>query len=823
MRRKGLAPLPLLLLCILCFSQPRSLPAVRTLYPPRIDGDLGDSCWQSAPLAKDFIQNFPVFGKPASQRTVVRILYDDDAIYVGAYLYDDPALIRRQLTARDGENRQDVDYFSVFFDTYDDQQNGFQFTVTSANVQSDARLGPNLSGDFGDYGDKTWDAVWSSSVGMRPDGWVVEMRIPYLSLRFARRDVQRWGLQLMRSTRRNNETTFWNPVDPHLNGFVNQFGKLTDLRDIRPPLRLSFSPYLTTGYQALPEAGGYTHTWLRNGGMDVKYGINESFTLDATLIPDYGQVVSDDIINNLSPFEVKFQENRPFFTEGTELFNKAGLFYSRRVGAVPPGYYPMKDSVASDASLRLLKNPSVTQLYNAIKFSGRTRSKLGIGLFNAVTAPMYARIRNQNTGEESRVQTSPLTDYNILVLDQALRGQSYLTFTNTHVARSGDNRQANVSALDLAWYDRRNLHALTAAARYSKIYGSQRYDGFNTQVKYGKVSGNWQYYLLNNIESDHYDPTDLGYLEAPNEVNYRGSLSYTQYTPTPRLIYYSYSFQPKLLYAFQPYAFSRLDLVGTATWVFHNFWDITLSTDVTPLPAHDFFELRTPGRYLAYPVNYILEASGSTDSRRKAFFSYDFIWAHAPKFDNTFYQSTLDLRYRFSPRLTLELSGIRSEEYNQLGYAFVRESDGEPIVGFRTNTSVTSVLSGIYHFTPRINLSLRARHYWDKVHYLGFYDVNTDGSLKDRPFIANHDQDVNIFNLDAFLTWDFRLGSRLILGWKNRLGDNQVVDGSRYASYVNNFRETLSLPHGNEATIKFIYFLDYNQLRRKHGSFQYNP
>src|SRR5690349_11444373 len=193
--------------------------------------------------------------------------------------------------------------------------------------------------------------------------------------------------------------------------------------------------------------------------MDVKYGINESFTLDATLIPDFGQVVSDNIINNLSPFEVRFQENRPFFTEGTELFNKSGLFYSRRVGDVPSGYYDVKYLPDSDPNMEVIKNPGSTQLYNAIKFSGRNRKKLGIGIFNAITAPMHAIVRNKTTKEETKILTEPLANYNIVVLDQAFGGRSYITFTNTNVMREGTARDANVSAFDVALYNKKNTHA----------------------------------------------------------------------------------------------------------------------------------------------------------------------------------------------------------------------------------------------------------------------------------------------------------------------------------------------------------------------------
>jgi Domain of unknown function (DUF1083). len=247
--------LPLLLAHTPIFSQVKTTQAVKTELAPKIDGNLADAAWTNVPVLTDFVQNFPTFGISGSQKTEVKIIYDNTAIYIAAHIYDDPKLVGKQITARDGEQRSDVDYFSVFFDPYNDDQNGFQFLVTTANVQTDARLGPNLGGDFGDYGDKTWDAVWESQVNMQADGWTVEMRIPYISLRFAKKDMQNWGLQFLRFIRRTNESNFWSPVDPKVNGFVNQFGDYTGLKDILPPLRLSFSPYVTTGYRSTPDAG----------------------------------------------------------------------------------------------------------------------------------------------------------------------------------------------------------------------------------------------------------------------------------------------------------------------------------------------------------------------------------------------------------------------------------------------------------------------------------------------------------------------------------------------------------------------------------------
>ena len=811
----------LLLLSVFLFfgfsalCQPRTLTAVKTEQPLRIDGVLDDAAWQQAPVANHFIQNFPTYGIPASSKTEVRILYDNSAIYIGAYLYDDPALIRKQITARDGEQQQDVDYFSVFLDTYNDHQNGFQFLVTPANVQTDAKLSPSASTGYGEFGDKTWDAVWQSQTAITANGWVVEMKIPYSTLRFAKKEVQTWGLQLLRFTRRNNESAYWNAVDPNVNGFVNQFGEYAGLQDIRPPLRLSFSPYVSGGVRFNPEGNRIATEWLRNGGMDVKYGINESFTLDATLIPDFGQVISDNVVNNLTPYEVRFQENRPFFTEGTELFNKAGLFYSRRVGAMPAGYDLIEAKAQDNPDLEIIKNPSATQLYNAIKLSGRTKKKLGIGFFNAVTAPMHAVLYDRVTGEKTKYQTEPATNYNIVVLDQALKGRSYITFTNTNVLRGSNGRDANVTGLDFSLYDKGNVFNVRGKGRYSKIFGAAPYDGFNTLLRLGKVSGKIQYYVQGEVLSSRYNPRDLGYLQTPNQVNYMGSVSYNQYKPTQNFLSYSYSLNTTYRRLYRPNVFNDLQVSATGFWYLKNFWDIRFSVNYLP-DQHDYFLLGAPFSHFARrPAYGYASLSGSSDSRKRLFFSYDYLLAKFFNEPNKKYHSIeMGLRYRFSNKFTMEVSNRHEAEADYIVYAG-QETNGEPIIGFVDFKDVTSILSGIYNFGPRMNVTLRARHYWSHVPYKRFANVDAEGNATERAFMNGYDENQNIFNVDAFFTWDFRLGSRVILGWKNWLGDAYSVDGISYKTYLGNFGKTFKASHGNELTLRFIYFLDYNQLRRK--------
>ncbi|RPD48928.1 DUF5916 domain-containing protein [Paracnuella aquatica] len=822
------------------FGQGKTLPATRAEHSIKIDGKLDEGAWTNAPVAAQFSQYFPSPGAPATTPTQVKVLYDDDAIYIGALLHDNPSEIRRQFTARDGEQMADVDFFSVYFDTYHDLQNGFQFVVTSRNVQSDVRISGAYTGVLDNVGDRSWDAVWQSQTSFTPEGWVVEMRIPYLSLRFSKKDVQNWGIQFMRFLRRNTETSFWNPVSPNVAGLVNQFGEYTGLTQLQPPLRLSFSPYLSGGVRYNPKgSAAKSPEYLRNGGMDVKWGINESFTLDATLVPDFGQVISDNVINNLSPFEVQFQENRPFFTEGTELFNKAGLFYSRRIGANPAGYSDVAYFADESEDWRIRRNPSVTQLYNAIKFSGRTKKKLGIGVFNAVTAPMNAQLYNTSTGKDSSIQTEPLTNYNILVLDQAFKGRSYLTFTNTNVLRKGSGRDANVSGIDFAAYDKTNTYVVSGFARYSKIFGYtpysgfvsavfdtvhkgsevllNPYDGYNARLRVGKVSGLWRYNVAARVFSAFYDPNDLGYLNTANQVNYTADLGYYDYEGTKRLNQFSYKVAMEYNYLYHPYRRTNFMATASAFWWFKNMWDVRVNLGVEPVDKHDYFELRTPGRYVRLPAYGYISVAGSTDSRKRLFVDYEVGFAEAKMPNNPYYTLNLGVRYRFSNKLTLRLEGIRTHDQGQIGWAFAREANGDPIGGFRNVKDVTMLATGLYNFTPRMNLSLRARHYWSNVHYRSFFNVAEDGGYIPRAALRNTDYDFNVFNIDAFYTWDFKPGNRIILGYKNWLGsDHQVLRhlaaDKRYGKNLNN---TLMSPHGNEITLRVIFFIDYNQLRKK--------
>ncbi|MBP6432567.1 MAG: carbohydrate binding family 9 domain-containing protein [Ferruginibacter sp.] len=797
--------------------QLKNLEAVKITSSIKIDGNLTDEGWANITPATDFVTAQPVYGNISINKTEVKIVYDNYAVYIGAYLYCNPKDIKQQLTERDKIDRQDVDIFTLGFDTYQDRQNAFVFRVTAAGVQADARLS---NGGVGEGGyDSNWDAVWESKVNIKADGWVAEIKIPFSAIRFSKNKIQNWGLNFARLVRSQNELSIWSPINPNVAGDVNQWGNWNNLKDIKPPLRLSFSPYLSGGIRVSPTMAGSKTEYLKSGGMDIKYGINESFTLDMTLIPDFAQVQSDNVFLNLQPFKVKFDEYRQFFTEGTELFNKAGLFYSRRIGDKPSGANDVSYNYDNNPNYRVNENPGITRLYNATKISGRNKNNLGIGFFNAITAPMYAKITNLSTQKDSSILTEPLTNYNIIVFDKAFKNRSYLSFTNTNVMRKGNSRNANVTGVDFGLFDKKNEYSLTLSTKYSNIWGSlAKYDGYKTELEAAKISGNVRFNTGLNIESEKYDPNDLGYIQNPNAFEYFGSIGYYFVKPTKNYLQHNYQINIANSHLYKPFKWTKLEVEASAFFLFKNFWDLRLTFVTAPAWSNDYFINNSSynGNYLKRSPFYYLGLKGSTDSRKKLFVNYSIGGAESPLPKDPYWQGSLGVRYRFSNKFQLTTSMDVEQDRGSWGWAFMNDaSTGKPIIARRNSKKNIGIISGQYSFTKRMNLTVRLRHFWNQLANTNFYDLKTDGYWTETTFIPNKDINFNTFNIDMFYTWDFLLGSRITLGWKNALGGTANIDAYNNRTYTKNFSNVLNSPHSNEVTLKVVYFLDYLMLKRK--------
>ncbi|HKK09901.1 MAG TPA: DUF5916 domain-containing protein, partial [Bacteroidales bacterium] len=361
---------------------------------PKIDGKVEEQVWQQVKVVDSFTQFDPVHGEATSYETRVRFLYDDEALYVSAMMFDPaPDSILKELDERD--NYPNADRFEIKLDTYLNQQDAYVFGLSASGVQFDHR-----------HQDRSYSAVWESAVEINSEGWFVEMRIPYSAFRFPEKEKQEWGLQIIRSVRRTRERDVWAFMEKGLPDYMNYWGVLTGIENVDPPVRLSLTPYFSAQKKYFPdENGDIINGRSIGGGLDLRYGINESFTADVTLLPDFSQVKSDNPVKNLSAFETVHAERRPFFIESMDLFKRGGLFYSRRIGQKPSGYYDVDSEI--DSTGEIIENPAKAELVNAAKFYGRNKSGTGIGVLNAITAQSFAKVQSED-GEIDKYRTGPL-------------------------------------------------------------------------------------------------------------------------------------------------------------------------------------------------------------------------------------------------------------------------------------------------------------------------------------------------------------------------------------------------------------------------------
>lgn len=794
----------------------KSLTAARTTNPPRIDGDLSDPEWINAPVAGDFIQYSPFGGESASFRTEVKLLYDDEALYIYARMYDSsPDSIFKHLGKRDSDNNLNADHFYVDISTFNDGLNGETFKVSASGVQSDMKARSSSgSGGYGG-GDRSWDAVWFSSVAITQEGWVAELKIPYSALRFPQKEIQTWGINFWREIRRYRELSSWSYVDREAGSTFNHLGELNGLTNLIPPVRLSLTPYLSGYYE---KYDGEKSAFTYNGGLDIKYGINESFTLDATLIPDFGQVQSDDEVLNLSPYEVKYNERRPFFMEGTELFNKEDIFYSRRIGSRPRGYNTVYDALGANEFVT--GNPQEASLINATKISGRTKSGLGIGVFNAMTRSAFAEIEDSLTGDIRSVKTEPFTNYNMLVLDQSMKYGSYVSVANTHVWRSasktGNYYTANVTAADFKLQNRTRLYTMAGRAAVSQKYFSEQDNEYGNayNLAIGKTGGMFRYGYELSVLSDSYDPNDFGYLRRNNEFENSVDVSYNTFKPF-RKIYTtrnSLNFSYNQLYA--PRVFTGSSISLNSMTIFSNYWSFRIEAEYKPVGEDDYYEPRIAGRYYHRPEELNLSVNFDTDKSKTFYIDVrSSIAMFSSIYDQNAFSMTLSPELKISSRTTMGLGFNLTKMKNDIGYVDYNYLDEEIIFGQRNNTTITGTLNAEYIFSASSSLSFRLRHYWATADYTDdFYYLQDNGSLAAGVYSENPDLNYNAFNIDMVYTWRFAPGSELTLVWKNAIYSSvdRIIN-----SYFDNMSNMFDSPMLNSLSLKVLYYLDYQSLRKR--------
>ena len=389
--------------------------AVRVTAKIAVDGRLDEADWARAQPAKDFLQKDPDEGKPATEPTEVRFLYDDDALYVGARMFDsEPPKIAKRLTRRDGDTDGIADWIAVGIDAHHDKLTGSMFSVTAAGSIGDGVLFNDSSDD------DTWNGVWDAAVSVDDKGWIAEMRIPFSQLRFSKAEQQLWGLHVVRMVQRKQEETWWALVPKNESRLVSLAGELDGLDGIVSRRHLELLPYVTarseisgTAEDGDPFNDGRTGTAAI--GLDAKWGFSSNMTLDATVNPDFGQVEVDPAVVNLTVFETFYEERRPFFIEGSQAFDGFGrngasgymgfnrtnptLFYSRRVGRTPQGA----------AAGEYVDWPASTTILGAAKITGKTSGGWTVNLIDAATAREWAG--TSTAGVQGKTEVEPFSNY----------------------------------------------------------------------------------------------------------------------------------------------------------------------------------------------------------------------------------------------------------------------------------------------------------------------------------------------------------------------------------------------------------------------------
>lgn len=782
------------------YSQKKVVHALRINEPIKIDGVLDEAAYRDAEPAKEFYQLQPYNGKAAFQPSEVYFLYDEFAIYVGAKLFDNnPDSIFNFLTERDDIGMSD--YFGVYIDPFNTGQLAYGFFVTPAGIQTDIKATHNDD----DIEDGNWNEVWQSKTRIDKNGWSAEICIPYTALRFPEGTELAWGLNMFRNIRRYNSNNSWNLINQSSMGFLNQQGELKGIKNIKSPLRLSFTPYLATYYEnSAQQNNGH---FLYKGGLDVKYGINESFTLDMMLIPDFGQIQSDDKQLNLSPFELYYDEKRQFFTEGTELFNRGDIFYSRRIGSAPK----FTNNINASENEILNYNPSETQLINATKISGRTNNGWGLGVLNAMSLASYATMEDTVLNSKRKIMVQPFTNYNVAVIDKSLPNNSYFSIINTNVSMIDNPFTANVTATDFQFRDKSKTYMLKGKGAISIRGEETKETGFYSVLGIEKNKGLVFGGINQHIYSDKYNPNDLGYLHHNNQS-------------TSEIWLFSQSLHPFWIFRrvngniqynynrmFSPNAFYDHELNCELYFSFKNNYSFAISSQYIS-NKYDYYEPRVDNRFFYSPQTFIYNLNFFSDQRKNFSFGAEFQKDIQPVFNMNSTVIGTGLMWRIGQRCNINFENEYKIVKNE--YGFVGFSNQEDSIIFSKRNVNTSIgtLSSSFIINNSTSLSLRARHYWSAVQNQQYFNLNNSGQLDNtNSNNYNFDQNYNALTVDLILRWIFAPGSELSLALKTYAYSS---DDNIEMNYISNVKNVW-INRSNSISLKILYYLDYNTFSKK--------
>lgn len=805
--------------------------AARLTTQIRVDGELDEVAWQSATPITEFTQVEPSEGQPASERTEIRILYDDNALYIGARLYD-----REQIRTRMGRRDMGMsasDWLTVIIDARHDHLTSFGFEVNPAGVRRDQTRSANTGED------DSWDPVWEAATTVSDSGWFAELRIPFSQLRFSGAVEQTWGLQVERQIARNQEFSVWAYTPPGQPGGAPRYGHVTNLTRLATGKRLEFMPYIVTKAEFIDQRGSPFRSdreYKIDAGVDLKYRLTSSLTLDATVNPDFGQVEVDPAVINLTAFETFFPEKRPFFIEGSEMFSfgddgSNSVFYSRRIGRQP--------SVAPPYAVRDV--PTETRILGAAKLTGRTAGGWATGVLDAVTRRELARFEAPD-GTLGETVAEPLTNYFVGRVRRELRaGQTSVGVLFGALNRDLDTDELSAvlrsaaysGGLDFShqWSQRtfalrgflagshvRGEPGVIAATQRLPYHYFQRPDadhldydptlesltGFAGSLSISKqFNRHWWSLLRANTTSPDYEVSDLGFQRRADRIDLQANLEYNESRPRGIFRRHSGYLQGLVEHNYGGDNISNRIFGGTFGQ-FMNYWG--LSTNLTISLAGTVDDRLTRGGPAASRPGYgSFNFNLSSDPRTRVVGNIGAYLQNGGAGD--IYEVFTGLTLKPAPHWDISLSpsfstqGSAAQYLLRLEDASATNTFGQRYVFAELDQTVFAVNTRVnYTFTPGLSLQvfmqpfIASGDYGPPMEFArpGTFDflvygedtgeiadgrVYPTGQAGGGPSFALPAPDFNVRSLrgNAVMRWEWRPGSTLYLAWQQTRSDFEPI------------------------------------------------
>ena len=815
--------------------------AVRAAKAPAIDGDLSDEVWQKAPEITGFTQHDPDDGKPATQKTIVKVAYDDNALYIAAKL-EDTNPVTTLLGRRD--NNLESDWFRVYIDAQHDRLSGASFHVNPSNVQIDM----NLYNDI--YDDWSWDAVWQSATRTAAGGWIAEVKIPFSQLRFQERAQQVWGVNFARRIARNKEVDYLVNTPKGQSGQVSRFADLTGIEGIHPERSLEVVPYGVARSDLtnrIPAGDPFTQPSKHrvDAGVDIKYALSSTLRLTGTINPDFGQVEVDPAVLNLSEFETFFPEKRPFFTEGASIFGFGSgpahfranfnffgpsVFYSRRIGRSPQATGNL-DGDYVDA-------PGETTILGAAKLSGKIGNGWSIGVLDALTnseraqvgyTPSSAAALGKTSLRDTRV-VEPMTNY-LVARSTKEYGNSRIGFIFTDVKRRlpeelqflrsdaytlGIDGYTQFHKKDWLWEwlvnGTRVEGSPDAIARTQSAPGHYYtrpdadyldYDptrtslsGFGGRAMLAKQTGHWRPNIQVQAYSPGFEPNDVGFMPRTDEIVTHAVLQYTNDEPG--------RFREKSFWVgkFQNWNFGK-DLLANGlygNWFLErkNYWYFYGWGGANGRVLDD--RKTRGGPLTARASNYNGGVGIGSDSRKKVSFDGGVEWFRAT--DSSWERGAfVSLIYRPTTSLKLQLSPGYYREYGNSQYVAQFEDPtatatyGKRYVysGIDQNTFELGTRAD-WTASSRLSFQIFLQPFIATGNYHDFTSLARPRSDEFTPYAWDGNPDFNFRSLrgSAVMRWEFRPGSALYFVWNENRADSESFGDFRVRRDISALRNAQS-------------------------------